>query len=141
RLTCKAGAGKARQLRCRDIPVIRLTELVPRRQVDPQLEAMQAMTVLGGHLRVYDTAPGRHPLGAPAANLAAIAMTVLVDNAAMLHVGERLHAPVGVGWKAAGKILATLGLQLVEHEKGIQPRVAHAGDAADGHAIAIATGP
>ena len=74
----------------------------------PSLEAVKTVSVRGGHLGVNDAPPGRHPLGASPADLTAIALAVLVDDAPVLHIGECLHAPVGMRGKSTPEVCAIL---------------------------------
>ena len=98
---------------------------------------MQALGVRGGHLRVDNAAPSRHPLHAAIANLTSIAPAVLVDNAAVLHIRQRLHTPMGVRRETAPQIFPALRAEFIEHEKRVHRRMPHAGHPLNRHAVSV----
>jgi len=93
-----AGAGQ--------LLVARRHELVPRGQVDPDLEAVHdapaAQEALRGQLRVHDAGARGHPLHVARAQLAAVAARIAVPVAPLQHVGHRLEAAVRVIRRADG---------------------------------------
>ncbi len=103
-----------------DVAVLGVLHLEPRREIDPELKAVQQSLGLLRHLRVNDAAAGGHPLRAAGDDLAAVAHVVLVAHAALEQVGERLEAPVRMGRKAGNVVVRVVGADLVEHEKRIE---------------------
>ena len=87
-------------------------ELVLLRQVHPQLDAVEGAAALdefgGRGLDVQDPRAGRHPLGGAVGDQAAAAVRILVGEAAVDHVGDRLEAAVrmpGGASRLAGLVL------------------------------------
>jgi hypothetical protein len=101
-----------------DVAVAGGLHLLAGRQVDPELEAVQAAALLQRHLGVDDAAPGGHPLGAAAAQVAGVAQVVLVLEIAFQHVGDGLEAPVRVGREAGDVVVRVVRGELVEHQEG-----------------------
>ena len=108
----------------RNLLVARAGHLVARRQVHPDLEAVDAAALVadaaGRHLRMDDPRSGGHPLDIAWADHAAMPGRVFVLELPLEHVGHGLKAPVRVVGRAdrlAGPVLDRP--HLVEQEKGI----------------------
>jgi hypothetical protein len=63
-----------------------------------------------------------------------------MDDTSLLHIGQRLHTPVGVRGKSATEICAPLRAQFIDHQYRVHSRMAHTCDAPDGDAVAIPGG-
>ena len=104
--------------------VARRHHLVARREVHPDLEAVDAPALLADglrrHLGVHDAAPGRHPLHVARRDRAAVPGGVLVLELSLEHVGHRLEAAVRMVGRAHGLARAVVGRpHLVEEQEGI----------------------
>jgi len=118
------GAGPLGDPRRRDLLIARRDHLVPRRQVHPHLEPVDAPAVLPNrlrrHLGVHHSTPGRHPLDVAGGDPAAVPGGVLVLERSLEHVGHRLEPAVRMIGRSHGLARAVVGrTHLVEEEKRI----------------------
>ena len=113
------GRGQQRDLAGPDVLVARLGHLEPRRQVDPELEAVEEAAahhqLLGRLLDVQDAAAGRHPLGVAVGDEAAAAVGVLVPEHPVDDVRDGLEAAVRVPRGALGLARRVLDLAHLVH--------------------------
>lgn len=71
---------------------------------------------------------------APLVSSPPVAQVVFVQHLAFDHVGDRLEAAVGMGRETRDVIVSLVGIELVQHQKGVQwpLRVQHPGQADTG---------
>src|SRR5262249_31642690 len=72
------------------------------------------------HLRVENSAPGRHPLHVASAELAPVSQTVAVIDASRQHIGDRLDAAVRMPGKSRAIVFRTIVAEVVEQEEWIE---------------------
>jgi len=117
--------------------------LVPGRQVDPQLNAVELAPgddeLLRRRLDVQNAPPGSHPLRRSVLDEATTAMRVLVLERAVDHVGDGLEAAMGVPGRALGLPRRVVDLpHLVHVHERVEILQVHTGEgAADGEALAL----
>ena len=129
------GGGGQADLARAQVLVARGSELQVRRQVDPQLKAVEEATahdqVLRWLLDVEDACAGRHPLRVAVGDDAATAMGVSVLEDAVDDVGDGLEAAVRMPRSALGLAGSVFDLaHLVHHDEGIEGAKIDAGERA-----------
>jgi len=113
----------------RDVLVPRWVPLIRRRQVHPELDAVEQAAgrheVLGRHLRVHDAGARRHPLRRAIGDDAAAAVRVAVADLAVEHVRDGLEPAMRVVGRALGLARRVLdGAHVVEEQERVgQPEV------------------
>ena len=133
---CSAvGRGQEQDVVCFDALVARIEPLVGRREVDPELNAVEQPSagneLVGGPLDVQDARPRRHPLRRAVRDEAASTDGVLMLEGAVDHVGHGLEAPMGVPGRALGFAGGVLHLaHLVHVDEGVELGDRHAGEGA-----------
>lgn len=95
--------------------VVGLGHLVLGREVDPELEAV-GTAVARGDLGVDNAACGRHPLQVAGADIALVALEVLVEELALEHVSDRFETTVRMVGETAGRV----DIEFVEHKERVE---------------------
>src|SRR5262249_57047714 len=103
-----------------EVAVLRTAHLVARGQVQPELQAGDALGPHLGHLLVEDAAARRHPLDVAGANRALVPERVTVLDLALAHDRDRLDASVRVIRKARLVIGRLDRLEVIEEQERIE---------------------
>lgn len=90
------------------------------RQVDPELESIDALRTHLRHLLVHNPAPGSHPLNVACSDAPSISKRVFVVNLTFEDVGYSLYSSVRMQWKAGFVIRRVARGKVIQQQKRIQ---------------------
>src|SRR4029453_10347764 len=127
RAAVERGLGEMRGLQ---VAILRARHLVPGRQVDPEVEAGDALGTHLRHLLVHDAAPRRHPLDVAGADAPVVVERVAMLAFALPHDRHRLDPAVWMIGKSRLVVRRTVGLEVVQQQEGIEVVQLSSSDAA-----------